>query len=248
MKKFGAIWISLGLAISLPAFANGGACGSITFEELTFAVCHIDPSEYEIELALYAADDKPIGTFDRLYEHLGAKAGDLVFATNGGMYHPDRRPVGLYIEDGEELKRIVTREGPGNFGLLPNGVLCLTEKSAQIVESREFADNRPDCAFATQSGPMLVIDGELHPRFLENSDSTFIRNGVGVTEGGDLVVAISDSPVNFHTFARLFRDTLSTPQALFMDGRISRIHIPELNRSDFGFPMGPILYAVKRSD
>ena len=163
---------------------------------------------------------------------------------NGGMYHPDRQPVGLYIEDGIEAQSIVTREGPGNFGLLPNGVLCLSETAAAVIESRSFAANPPACRFATQSGPMLVIDGALHPRFLVNSDSLFIRNGVGVRPDGTLVAAISDAPVTFHHFGRLFRDVLGTPNALFLDGKVSRLHAPSLDRSDFGFPVGPILGVV----
>ena len=166
---------------------------------------------------------------------------------NGGMYHPDRQPVGLYIEDGTEITGIVTREGPGNFGLLPNGVLCLTDTSAAVIESRAFDADPPACRDATQSGPMLVIDGTLHPRFLVNSDSRNFRNGVGVREDGSLVMAISDTPVTFHQFGRLFRDVLETPNALFLDGRISRLHAPELDRSDFGFPLGPILGVVTKA-
>jgi uncharacterized protein YigE (DUF2233 family) len=125
---------------------------------------------------------------------------------NAGMFHEDLRPVGLYIEDGAEEMRLVTRDGPGNFGLLPNGVLCISDAGAGVIESLRFAEEAPDCRFATQSGPMLVIDGALHPRFRESSTSLNIRNGVGVSDDGQrLVLAISDEPVNFHHFARLFR-------------------------------------------
>jgi len=90
-----------------------------------------------------------------------------------------------------------------------------------------------------------VIDGELHPRFRENSSSLNIRNGVGVSEDGRrMVLAIADEPVNFHHFARLFRDGLQTPNALYLDGRVSRLHAPGIDRSDFGFPVGPIIGIV----
>ncbi len=114
-----------------------------------------------------------------------------------------------------------------------------------VIESRAFAKVRPDCAFATQSGPMLVIAGDLHPRFLPKSDSRHIRNGVGVSADGQRAVfAISDAPVTFHEFGTFFRDVLGLPDALFLDGSISRLYSVDLGRDDFGFPMGPIVGLV----
>jgi uncharacterized protein YigE (DUF2233 family) len=88
---------------------------------------------------------------------------------------------------------------------------------------------------------MLVIDGALHPRFIPGSKSLNIRNGAGVAPDGTLWLAISDLPVNFHDFARLFRDRLGTPNALYLDGRVSRLFARDLGRHDLGFPIGPIL-------
>lgn len=138
----------------------------------------------------------------------------------------------------------MTRSGPGNFGLLPNGVFCVGDTLA-VFESQRFAERPPECRYATQSGPMLVIDGGLHPRFLVDSTSRYIRNGVGVTEDGEKAFfAISDRPVTFHEFGRLFRDVLQTPNALYFDGRISRLYAPALGRDDFGFQMGPMVGLV----
>jgi uncharacterized protein YigE (DUF2233 family) len=58
------------------------------------------------------------------------------------------------------------------------------------------------------------------------------------------VFAISDAAVNFETFARLFRDQLGLPDALYFDGKVSRLYAPELGRADIGFPMGPIVGLV----
>ena len=240
MKTFAAIWtISLFLAVG----AHAADCRDETFEAMSFTVCKADPATDDIRLFLNDADGTPLGTFSNLEDRLDGKA--LAFAMNAGMYHPDRRPVGLYVEDGKTLSKIVTREGPGNFGLLPNGVLCLTDGAAQIVESRAFAKAEPTCRYATQSGPMLVIDGKLHPRFLAKSTSRYLRNGVGIGADGALLAVISNQPVNFHRFARFFRDVLGTRNALYMDGKVSRLYAPGLNRHDIGFPMGPMLGVVE---
>ncbi len=53
--------------------------------------------------------------------------------------------------------------------------------------------------------------------------------------------SISDGAVNFHAFARVFRDALSVPDALYFDGNVSRLYAPEIGRDDFGFPMGPMV-------
>ncbi len=240
LTMFAAISIAISLALLAATSAVAAECKVVTFDDAEFTVCEADPQTDTIRLMLDAPDGTKIGTFERLHSTIGDSA-QIAFATNGGMYHPDRRPVGLYIENGKEIARIVTRDGPGNFALLPNGVLCLGDGTASIHESRAFAAIPPDCAHATQSGPMLVIDGNLHPSFLPDSSSRFIRNGVGVTPDGYLIAAISNSRVNFHHLARLFRDRLGTPNALFLDGNVSRLLAPSLDRADIGFPLGPML-------
>jgi uncharacterized protein YigE (DUF2233 family) len=98
---------------------------------------------------------------------------------------------------------------------------------------------------------MLVIDGNLHPRFIRDSSSRHVRNGVGTSADGKTVIfAISNEPVNFHLFARLFRDHLQLPQALFFDGKVSRLYAPTIDRHDRGFWVGPIVGVVgpSRSD
>jgi uncharacterized protein YigE (DUF2233 family) len=244
---FAAIWTAISLTLLAASAATAAGCRTVVFEDTPFSVCESAPSD---NIRLYLRDDEGaiLGTFDRIIAQANAETRDIVFAMNGGMYHSDRSPVGLYIEDGMEEVGIVTREGPGNFGLLPNGVLCIKDASVAVIESRTFAANPPTCTFATQSGPMLVIDGALHPRFLPDSASRFIRNGVGVTEDGTVFAVISDVPVTFHQFARLFRDLLGTPNALFLDGKVSRLYAPELNRRDFGFPFGPMLAVTRASD
>lgn len=234
-------------ALIVPS-AGSAQCETVLFDGAEFTACEVDLAAADVRLFLRDETGNVLGTFGRVQDALpeGARLG---IAMNAGMFHDDRSPVGLYVEGGEQEMRIITSDGPGNFGLLPNGVLCLSEGEAAVVESRTFADNPPACVHATQSGPMLVIDGALHPRFIRDSDSYNIRNGVGVTaDGSQMWMVISDQAVNFHHFARFFRDHLDTPNALYFDGRVSRLHAPEIGRSDLGFPLGPILGVVVDAD
>ena len=234
-------WIWLALAVLLPVAAGAG-CAPLAFEGLPYTVCEVRAGE-DLRLFL-AGPDGVYGSFRAVNAALAGEGKQLGFAMNAGMYHRDLSPVGLYVEDGREVTRLVTRDGPGNFGLLPNGVFCVGEGFA-VVESRAFAKARPDCRFATQSGPMLVIDGKLHPKLIPDSPSVYVRNGVGVSADGQTAwFAISDRAVNFDSFARMFRDGLGARDALYLDGSISRLYAPELGRSDFGFAMGPIVGTV----
>jgi uncharacterized protein YigE (DUF2233 family) len=235
-------WLIALLAVCLAQAAHAAPCADRMFDGASYTICEVTTAD---DLRLFhSGPDGVLGSFSAVNDLLAAQGQKLAFAMNAGMYHPDRAPVGLYIEEGREVSGIVTSDGPGNFGLLPNGVFCVTDRFS-IIESRAYVDAPPACRFATQSGPMLVIDGQLHPEFLPDSDSFNIRNGVGVSaDGRRAVFAISNQQVNFHAFARLFRDALGLPNALFMDGSISRLYAPNLGREDLGLPMGPIVGTV----
>jgi uncharacterized protein YigE (DUF2233 family) len=219
-------------------------CRTTTFEDVPMTVCEADPTKDDIRLWHTRPDGEVVGTFERLRAMLKEQGSKPGFAMNGGMYHEDRSPVGYFYGDEGEKQRVITSPGPGNFGMLPNGVFCIGDGFAIVIESRRFDAERPACNYATQSGPMLVIAGDLHPRFLPDSTSRFVRNGVGVTADGRVVAAISDRPVTFHRFARFFRENVRAPNALYLDGKVSRLFAPGLDRSDPGFPMGPILGTV----
>ena len=229
------------IAMTLPAMA--GLCERRDFDGQGYVVCTLNAAqEPGLKLWLNGPGGQPLGDFTAVRRNL-APDEVLGFAMNAGMYHADYRPVGLYLSDGVRAGELVTGASNDNFGMLPNGVFCTGgARPYQVVESRAFAKAQPECRLATQSGPMLVIDGALHPRFLIDSDSRYVRNGVGVSPDAQTAwFAISDRAVTFHEFGRLFRDGLGAQDALYFDGSVSRLYAPALNRADFGRRLGPII-------
>jgi prepilin-type processing-associated H-X9-DG protein len=216
------------------------ACRVETFEESRFTVC--DPGKGNLELIAAGRDEPAVRRLADLDANLGPKAGTVAFAMNAGMYDDDGRPIGLAIVEGRQKHAINRRKGGGNFHLMPNGVFQVRKNGrAEIVTSDKWRAS-PDFRFATQSGPMLVIDGKLHPAFEHDGMSRNVRNGVGVTSGKALFV-ISDDPVSFGKFARFFRDRLKARNALFFDGSVSALWDPANGRRDLTKPLGPMVVA-----
>lgn len=223
-----------------PSFAEG-YCRPLTYKGDDYKICSIDPRKSTIRLHDLDRGGKPYLTFEALRKTLWADGIFMRIAMNGGMYHPDYSPVGLYVENGVEKQKINTNPGYGNFHLLPNGVFYLLPGSVGVMEAKTFALSGVKPVYATQSGPMLVIDGHIHPKFDPQSSSLKKRNGVGVAADGTVLFAISESYVRFYDFATLFRDALGCRNALFLDGTISALYVPEWHRSDDAYPLGPIL-------
>jgi len=210
-----------------------------------FTVCKFDPRRDDIRTFWRGADGAPLGSFAGVSATLKPDE-KLVFAMNGGMYDRANAPVGLYIERGEELHRANTRSGAGNFHMKPNGVFYVGRNRAGVAETTSFLKERPAADYATQSGPMLVVGGKIHPKIQADGVSEKARNGVGVDHDGLAVFAISNEPVTFHAFADLFRDALRCDNALFLDGSVSALYAPELGRDDFTLPLGPMIGVVAK--
>lgn len=222
------------------------ACASTAHKGDAYTICTYSMSEHRIRLFHSDAEGEAYRQFTTLERELDEQGQSLIFAMNGGMYHEDRSPVGFFRDEFGDRATVNTNDGPGNFHLKPNGVFWISRIEAGIHESQAYLDLAIDPTYATQSGPMLVIDGALHPGLNPDGTSRRRRNGVGVSEDGQIVYfAISDTAVTFHDFATLFRDEIGAANALFLDGQVSRIYAPEINRYEPGADLGPIVGVVE---
>ena len=226
--------------------AGDRVCREIAHNGTPYTVCAFSMAEHRIRLFHSDSDGEPYRQFTTLDRELDEQGQTLIFAMNGGMYHDDRSPVGFFRDEFGDRATVNTNDGPGNFHLKPNGVFWIGETEAGLHESQTYLDLEIDPIYATQSGPMLVIDGALHPGLNPDGTSHRRRNGVGVSADGQTVYfAISDGAVTFHDFATLFRDEIGVPNALFLDGQVSRIYAPELSRYELGADLGPIVGVVE---
>ncbi len=166
---------------------------------------------------------------------------------NAGMYDAEGLPIGLYVENGQQRHPINLRSGPGNFHLKPNGVLAVDAGGRITIVPSETWEKSPGKAqWATQSGPMLLIDGALHPKLHPNGSSFYVRNGVGTADGQTAWFVISDEPVSFGRFARFLRDELGCRDALYLDGAVSSLWDPAAGRQDPSRSLGPLLAVFRR--
>lgn len=227
------------------AFAASTPCESITLEGSAYTVCAVDLRRHAVKLFWRKPDGEPYGYLAALPSE--PRAGRLVFAMNAGMFDPAYRPVGLYVENGRELVRANTKPGPGNFHMRPNGIFYAAGETAGVLDTGSFLTKRPAVEFATQSGPMLVINGRLHPLF-GRSHSRKFRSGVGLRDEHTLAFVVSDSEVTFTEFARLFRDRLKCDNALFLDGgSVPSLYAPALRRSGNLLRIGPMIAVYERA-
>jgi len=193
-------------------------------------------------IKMFWKDEKgnPFKSLGNLKDQLAAKNEQLLFAMNGGMFKTGNIPVGLYIENSRTLTALDTAARTGNFYLKPNGVFYVASNgTAAICATEKFVDNGT-VKYATQSGPMLVIDGQIHPAFKQGSANVNIRNGVGILPNGDVVYVMSKDKINFYDFAGYFKQ-LGCINALYLDGFVSQTYLPAKNWVQTGGDFGVII-------
>lgn len=239
---------------SLPADARSSRSGSkprlpsasaVSFETLRDGDVELDVIKIDLRRARLrllwkrpSGPEKgaPFSTPRAAFDWLKSQGESPMAVMNAGIYGLDNQPLGLHVENGVELHPLDRGKGAGNFYLEPNGVFHIGPDGAGIHETAAYAawPGRSKVQLATQSGPLLLIDGQIHPRFLNDSKSALVRNGVGVVNAKQLVLVISRRGINFFRFAQFFRDQLGCRDALYLDGNISRLHAPKWGRSADG--------------
>ena len=231
---------------SAPATQTASACEQVVFEEATLTHCVADPAAHAIATALAPEGRTPYRSFASYRAENSADG--VAFAMNGGMFDDDGQPIGYYVEGGERRHELNRADGPGNFHLKPNGVFFGTGASWQVLSAdRFYAEVADRPAFATQSGPMLVVDGAIHPEITENGPSRLTRNAVGVDAAGRAHFVISRGPISFGLLARYFLNELETPNALFLDGSVSALWDPANDRMDGIAPLGPLIVVKNKA-
>jgi uncharacterized protein YigE (DUF2233 family) len=218
------------------------SCRREAFEGSRFTVC--DNRGGDLVLVAASNSDPPLRSFGDFARRL-KDPSVVAFGMNAGMFDEAGRPIGYSIADSAEVKPLNLRDGPGNFHLKPNGVFMVTcGGSHAIFPSDAMPSFRCAPRLATQSGPLLVINGKLHPKLQFDGKSRLIRNGVGTREGRAVFV-ISETPVSLGKFARFFRDELKARDALYFDGSVSSLWDPANGRMDSFTPLGPMIIAFK---
>jgi uncharacterized protein YigE (DUF2233 family) len=211
----------LSLTTALSAF------GQASPEEkyLTYTV---DPRNDNIRF--FSRDDKQqyFGSILNLKNWLNKQEETLVFATNGGLCQPDHAPAGLFIAEGKTERPLNTGSGKGNFYIKPNGIFYITTDNRAVICATPQFKAAANIKYATQSGPMLVVNGRIHPELPPTSSSRHIRNGVGILPDNRILFAQSRAEVTIYEFARYFQ-SMGCKNALYFDGFVSRTYQPDQN-------------------
>jgi uncharacterized protein YigE (DUF2233 family) len=193
-----------------------------------FVAYLVDASKQDLKLYWKNEHGEIFENIANLKNWLDQRQKKLVFAMNGGMYKPDHSPQGLFIENQKTVAPLDTASGSGNFYLKPNGVFYITvDNLPAVCTAADFID-RGHIQYATQSGPMLVVNGQIHSAFKKGSNNLNIRNGVGILPDNRVIFAMSKKEINFYDFAEYFKN-LGCQNALYLDGLVSRTYLPEQN-------------------
>jgi uncharacterized protein YigE (DUF2233 family) len=226
--------------------AQAVTCESRVAGAIAFTVCRVDLKSEQLSLFWRDETGHPYRQFSALRDALESHGKQLLFAVNGGMYQPDFSPVGLFVADGRELMPLNRHTGPGNFSQQPNGVFLVDGNAARVLTTDDYWREKPKPSLATQSGPLLVHEGQITTSEVMRPSSQWrkIRNGVCAPSPDTAVFVISESAVTFYEFASYFRDSLQCHEALYLDGSISSLYAPSVNREDHGGDMGPMLGVV----
>lgn len=222
------------------------------FRDQRFFSCALNPSKADVRIYNQNRTSRrrvePYN-FESLDQLAVTTNQEMIFAMNAGMYEPNRMAKGLLIVNGKPEQRIDTaRQGYGNFYMQPNGIFAIRKDSIAVLErTHVFFQNTPaDFLYATQSGPMMLWEGKMNPKFNDGSPNRHIRNAVGITATNEVIFVISERRVTFFEISS-FLVSQGCTEALYLDGAISQAYMPELGLTNLknGGHLGPIVVIFK---
>lgn len=220
---------------------------SFTYNNQQYDAFVVTPGKQIIRMYWQTQKNEIYRTIDAVKQSLVQQNEQVLMITNGGMFAPDYIPVGLFIAAGKEYRSLDTaRNQPGNFYLQPNGVFYSDYKGYHIISTTAYlhrsATEKKQVTYATQSGPMLISNGTINPQFNPQSKNTNLRSGVGILSNGNVVFIISkEANTTFFDFASIFKDLFGCSDALYLDGAISKMYLPQHRPEDTGGDFGAII-------
>lgn len=211
-----------------PYVAEGIEVSCLTHKQVGYSVVRVNLKAASVKMLWRNPAGVSYGSLSEAYRQFG---DDLLAVTNAGIYAENKTPLGLHIESGKQLQPLNLDNGEGNFYWKPNGVFYVTDDGAGVMESESFnsLDKQSGISEATQSGPLLVIKGEVNPNLKPDSQSLYVRNGIGVKSADEIYILISEDEVNLYDFAFVFANQLNCPNALYLDGCVSQMYLPVHN-------------------
>ncbi|TPN86922.1 phosphodiester glycosidase family protein [Aquimarina algicola] len=241
MKKF----ILILTLFIVTEFISAYTTQNYTVDESKFVIHKMNPQKGKLKLYWKDPKGKIFGSLGSLKKSLESNDEILVFAMNGGMYNKDQSPQGLCILKGKTIAKIDRNtKGYGNFYLQPNGIFHIDKDGkALITQTTNFKTNS-NIDYATQSGPMLLINGAYHPKLTKGSANLHIRNGVGILPTGEVLFAMSKEKINFFDLATLFKQN-GCINALYLDGFVSKTYLPVSNWIQLDGKFGVIIAETK---
>lgn len=238
----GWVWFGLG--------SPGAEAGRIEFLGHQFVTCRVELPQDRLWLCWKDDAGQLLGSFTRLCRHLAGRGEEVTFAINAGIYSASFEPLGLHVEERRVLRPLNTGAYEGrqfNFYLKPNGVFFIKDGRPAIVETGEYERLALVPDLACQSGPLLLNRGMIHPAFRPGSTNLHWRSGVGVTRSNQAIFVLSVAPLCFHDFARVFKERLGCTEALYLDGDICAVYLPELGYKHDATTRYAGMFAVTRS-
>jgi uncharacterized protein YigE (DUF2233 family) len=208
-----------------PYAAKGIEVSCLTVKQVRYSVIRVNLKAASIKMLWKNPAGVPYGSLSEAYRQLG---DDLLAVTNAGIYAGDKTPEGLHVEGGKTLHPLNPNNGEGNFYWKPNGVFYVADDGAGIMETEKFnaLDNRAGIYEATQSGPLLVSEGEINPNLKPDSLSRYARNGIGLKSADEVDILVSEDEVSLYDFAAVFASQLQSRSALYLDGCVSQLYLP----------------------